>query len=189
MPSSAPKPPPKGQSAALLALIGLVGVGVAGDLMSDTKADEGVIYRAYGDLGGVWSICSGSTRNVKPGEVDTDDQCDARTAADLMVAAKGVLACAPNLKAPERQQQLRAAVRFNNNTGKFCASSARPLMVAGKYRAGCDALLRYNGIVGRKPIRGAVSVRRLKDGRYFSVIRGLNNRRAHEHSICVSTLP
>jgi lysozyme len=186
MPSSARKPAPK--SAAWIALTILLGVPLAGQVMDDTKADEGVVYRAYPDLGGVWSICSGSTRNVKPGEVDTDEQCDARTAADLLVSAKAVLACAPNLKPPERHNQLRAAIRFNNNTGKFCSSTARKLMVAGQYKAGCDALLRYNGIISKKQIRGAVEVRRLKDGRYFSVIRGLKNRRLNEHKICVTGL-
>ena len=39
--------------------------------------------------------------------------------------------------------------------------------------------------ISAKPIKGAVSVRRLKDGRYFNVIRGLNNRRAAEHAVCV----
>ena len=171
---------------ALAALAALVGLGTAAALVTDTKQDEGVVYRAYPDLGGVWSICSGTTTGVKPGEVDTAEQCDARTAADLLNAATIVLRCAPDLKG--RVNQLRAAIRFQNNTGKFCSSTGAKLMRVGLFKQGCDALLAYNGIVSAKPIRGAVSVRRLKDGRYFSVIRGLKNRRDHEHQICVAGL-
>lgn len=187
VPQQCPSPAP-GTAGAFVALAALVGVATASAVVTDTKQDEGVILRAYPDLGGVWSICSGTAHDVKPGEVDTAEQCDARTAADLLSAAKIVLHCAPNLKAPERHNQLRAAIRFQNNTGKFCSSSGGKLMRVGLYKQGCDALLAYNGIISGKPIRGAVQVRRLKDGRYFSVIRGLKNRRDHEHAICIQGL-
>lgn len=183
MPS--PKTPPKAP-AAIAGLALLVGAAGATELLNDTKSDEGVKYVSYRDLGGIWSICSGSTKGVKPGEVDSAEQCDARTIQDLTKAAKIVLHCAPNLKA--RHNQLRAVIRFQNNTGKFCTSSARPLFLASKWRAGCDALLRYNGIISPRPIRGAVRVRRLKDGRYFNEIRGLDNRRNTEHAVCVEGL-
>jgi lysozyme len=180
------KTPPR--SGAFLALAMLLGPVLAHDLLEDTKKDEGVVYRSYPDLGGVWSICSGTTKGVTAGQVATPADCDAMTSADLLNAATIVLHCAPGLKVPERHQQLRAVIRFQNNTGKFCSSSAAPLFRAGQMKPGCDRLLAYNGVIARKPIRGAVQVRRLKDGRYFNVIRGLNNRRDHEHAICVSTL-
>lgn len=190
-PARAPSPPPQPSSAgkgAVATLLAAVGAAMAAILLNDTRTDEGVRYDAYRDLGGVWSICSGTAHGVKPGEVDTAEQCDARTAADLLSAYRGVIACVPGLKAPERHEQLRAVIRFQNNTGKFCASPAARLMKAGQWRAGCDALTAYDGIVAAKPIPGAVRVRRLKDGRYFSEIRGLINRRAHEHAVCVEGL-
>lgn len=174
------QPPANG---AFIVLAGLVGVGTAAALVNDTKQDEGVVYKAYPDVGTIFTICSGSTHGVKRGDVATPEQCDAMTAADLRSAASTVLGCAANLKG--RPNQLRAAIRFQNNTGKFCSSSGGKLMAQGRYKAGCDALLAYNGIISAKPIRGAVQVRRLRDGRYFSVIRGLKNRRDHEHAICV----
>jgi lysozyme len=173
------------QSAALLALAALLGIGTATAVLTDTKKDEGVVYHAYPDLGGVWSICSGTAHGVKPGQVATGEECDAMTAADLMKAATIVLRVSPKLKAPEHHNQLRAVIRFQNNTGKYPVSSAHVWFNAGQYRKGCDALLAYNGIISGKPIRGAIQVRRLKDGRYFNVIRGLNNRRQAEHAICI----
>jgi lysozyme len=189
MPSAEQPKPREGQSAAVAALIALVGAGTAAALIQDTKSDEGVVYRAYPDVGTVFTICSGTTTGVKAGDTATPDQCDAMTAADLTRAARTVLGCAPNLKG--HANQLRAAVRFQNNTGKFCASSGGKLMKAGQYRQGCDALLAYNGIVSvGKPIKGALEVRRLKPDakgrpRFFNVIRGLKNRRDHEHTICL----
>jgi lysozyme len=188
MPQEGPKTPPNAKTA-LAVLAALVGVGTAASLVSDTKKDEGVVHVAYRDLGGVWSICSGSTHGVAPGETDTDEQCDARTADDLAKAARIVLAVSPRLKAPDMHQQLRAVIRFQNNTGKYPVSSARLAFNAGRYREGCDRLLAYNGIVSGKPIRGAIEVRRLKNCHYFSVIQGLKNRRANEHAVCVSNLP
>jgi lysozyme len=190
-PAPVPPPPPtpaakKGK--AFAALVGAVGLGMATSLVLDTKQDEGEVRHAYRDLGSVWTICSGSTHDVAPGEVDTAEECDARTAADLLIAYGAVTRCAPGLKDPVRHQQLRAVIRFHNNTGRFCVSSARSLMLDAQWRAGCDALLRYDGIIAGKPIRGAVKVRRLKDGRYFSEIRGLMNRRAAEHLVCVAGL-
>lgn len=173
-------------ASALIALAAIVGVGTATALVDDTRKDEGVVYKAYPDVGTIFTICSGSTHGVKAGDVATREQCDAMTAADLRLAANTVLGCAPNLKG--HANQLRAAIRFQNNTGKFCSSSGGKLMAQGHLKAGCDALLAYNGIISKKPIRGAVQVRRLKDGRYFSVIRGLKNRRDHEHQICVAAL-
>ena len=160
-------------------------MGTAAVLLSDTKQDEGVRYVAYPDMGGKFTICSGTTDGVKAGDTATDEECDARTAADLTKAARIVLHVSPRMKAPERHNQLRALIRFQNNTSKYPVSSAAKLMNVGLYKQGCDALLAYNGIISAKPIKGAVSVRRLKDGRYFNVIRGLNNRRAAEHAVCV----
>jgi hypothetical protein len=129
MPQEGPKTPPNAKTA-LAVLAALVGVGTAASLVSDTKKDEGVVHVAYRDLGGVWSICSGSTHGVAPGETDTDEQCDARTADDLAKAARIVLAVSPRLKAPDMHQQLRAVIRFQNNTGKYpvsCDEKGDPL--------------------------------------------------------------
>lgn len=171
---------------AIVALIALLGVGGTTALLNDTKADEGEVHYSYVDMGGVWTACSGTTKGVGPNQKFTPEQCEGMTAADLLRAANTVLGCDPNLKG--HQNQLRAAIRFQNNTGKLCSSTGGKLMRVGKYRAGCDALLAYNGIISGKPIRGAVKVRRLRDGRYFNVIRGLVNRRAAEHSICIKGL-
>ena len=42
---------------------------------------EGSENKAYRDIVGVLTICSGDTRNVRPGQVATDAECNDRTAA------------------------------------------------------------------------------------------------------------
>jgi GH24 family phage-related lysozyme (muramidase) len=156
--------------------------------MADTRADEHRLYIAEPDLGGVWTICDGHTKGIHKGDTADDAECDADTAADLLAAGHEVLRCAPALKG--HHQQLRAAIRFQNNTGHFCASSAAPLFRAGKLKAGCDKLLAYIGIVTAQPMHGrsVVSVRKMRNGKYYNVIRGLINRRNNEHKVCVSDL-
>lgn len=167
------KPPSK--APAIAALIALVGLPLAGGLMSDTKADEGEVLHAYPDVGKVWTICNGTTRGVKRGQIATPEDCDAMTAADLLVAVKGVEACAPILKAPEYHNQLRAAVRMNNNTGAFCKGwwkkrpSPAKLMQGGDLIGGCKEMLRYDLVKGMP-------------------VKGLTNRRKREVAMCLEGL-
>ena len=175
MPDAAPqrKTPPK--APAIAALIALVGLPLYAQLQADTKADEGEVHHAYRDLGGVWTICRGTTRSVKPGQTATTDDCDAMTAADLVIAVKGVEACAPILKYPVLHSQLRAAVRMNNNTGAFCKGwwknrpSPAQLMRGGDLAGGCQEMLRYDLVKGKQ-------------------IPGLTARRKREVAMCMEGL-
>lgn len=156
-------------------MIALVGIPLANGLMGDTKQDEGEVRRAYRDIGGVWTICRGTTKGVRAGQVATEEDCDALTAADLVIAVKGVEACAPILKAPEHHNQLRASVRMNNNTGAFCKGwwkkrpSPAKLMQSGNLVGGCREMLRYDLVKGRP-------------------VKGLTNRRKREVAMCLEGL-
>jgi GH24 family phage-related lysozyme (muramidase) len=162
----------KQKGGAVLALIAAVGATTAGELLSDTKRDEGVVYHAYRDIGGVWTICSGTAHGVHQGDTATPEECDAKTAADLLVAYKNVTACAPELKQLDHHYQLRASIRFNNNTGAFCHGwwknrpSVAALFRAHQWRTGCNEMLRYALVKGR-------------------FVRGLYNRRVKERAMCL----
>lgn len=189
MPSNAPKSPAPSTAFAILAA--LVGVGTASALLDDTRQDEGVRYVAYPDVGGRFTICSGTTTGVKAGDKATPEECDAKTVADLTKAARLVLRVSPMLA--KHHNQLRAVIRFQNNTGKYPVSSAHRWFNAGNLRKGCDAMLAYNGVITLdRPMKGAAQVRQLSNAnghrRYFNVIRGLVNRRGREHAVCVSGL-
>jgi lysozyme len=124
---------------------------------------------AYRDIVGVLTICDGDTKNVRPGQVATRAECMERLEGQLIAHAEPVLRCVPSLR--ERPNQLVPAVSlaYNIGTAGFCKSTAAKRFNAGDYRGGCDAMLRFNRAGGR-------------------VVRGLVNRRAREHAICVTGL-
>ncbi len=124
--------------------------------------------RAYADIVGVWTICDGDTKGVRPGMVETEAGCVKRLERQLVAHAAPVLQCVPALARPERQNQLVASVSlaYNIGTGGFCRSTAARRFNAGDWRGGCDAFLRWNKAGGRE-------------------VRGLTLRRQRERDLCV----
>lgn len=166
-----PSKPKAGPS--LAALLALVGAGTAGALLSDIRTDEGRRLHAYKDIAGIVTICDGDTHDVRMGQAATDAQCDERTAKQLLAHANVVLRCVPALREQGREQQLRAATRFDYNLGRYCAGSPGILHRAGQWRRGCDAMLLYN---------------KARVGGKLVAVRGLTLRRQREHAVCVSGL-
>lgn len=126
---------------------------------------------AYADIVGVWTICDGDTKNVRPGMVETQAGCRDRLERQLIAHAKPVLRCVPDLARPERQNQLVASVSlaYNIGTSGFCRSTAARRFNAGNWRGGCDAFLMWNKAGGR-------------------VVRGLALRRERERALCLKGL-
>lgn len=125
--------------------------------------------RAYADIVGVWTICDGDTKGVRPGMVETEAGCTARLERQLVAHAKPVLACVPALR--ERPNQLVASVSlaYNIGTAGFCRSTAARRFNAGNWRGGCDAFLMWDKAGGRK-------------------VRGLTLRRQRERALCLKGL-
>ncbi len=131
---------------------------------------------AYRDVVGVLTICDGDTHNVVPGQVATRAECTDRLERQLIAHTEPVLRCVPALGRPERSNQLVAAVSLAYNIGPgrvggggFCGSTAARLFNAGRWREGCDALVRHNRAGGR-------------------VLAGLTARRNRERAICLRGL-
>lgn len=127
--------------------------------------------RAYADIVGVWTICDGDTKNVRPGMVETEAGCTARLEQQLVNHARPVLACVPGLGAANRTNQLVASVSlaYNIGTGRFCKSTAARRFNAGNWRGGCDAFLMWDKAGGRP-------------------VRGLTLRRQRERALCLRGL-
>jgi len=127
--------------------------------------------RAYADIVGVWTICDGDTKGVRPGMVETEAGCQARLERQLIAHAKPLLACVPALGHPGRENQLVASVSmaYNIGTTGFCRSTAARRFNAGNWRGGCDAFLMWNKAGGR-------------------VVRGLTLRRERERALCLKGL-
>jgi lysozyme len=190
-----PQPTPaqkKGKAYAMLCV--MCGTALTTAMVADISNDEGRRLISYKDIKGVVTNCDGNTKNAKLGQTFTNDQCDEITAEQLLVHAKIVIRCVPAIQQERHGQQLRAAANFDYNTGAFCGGSPGRYMARDQWKAGCDAMLAYNGIVTvGKPYAGALEVRRLKPDakgrpRFFNVVRGLKLRRERQHAICVAGL-
>lgn len=155
--------PPKGRFPALVALVGAASAAV---LVPTVQQWEGREHRAYRDVVGIWTICDGDTKDVRPGQVASDAECDARLERQLIAHAKPVLKCVPGLKDRPNALAASASLAYNIGTTAFCRSTAARHFNAGHWRSGCNAFLSWRFAGGRE-------------------IRGLYNRRIAEREICL----
>jgi lysozyme len=162
----APAEKPKGVNPRFPALVAIVGTAAAAYLVPDVQRYEGRSYDPYRDVIGVWTVCDGDTKDVRPDVRQTDAQCDARLEQQLIAHARPVLQCVPALR--PRPHALAASVSLAYNIGPagFCRSLAARRFNAGDWPGGCDAFRYWNSAGGR-------------------VIRGLVNRRAAERAECL----
>jgi len=163
-----PTQPPKGSKGPLAALIGVI---AATGLYVTIPQDEGTRYTAYRDVVGVYTICQGDTKNVRPGMVETKEGCLKRLESQLLAHAGPVMTCTPRLAEPGRDYQRWAAVSlaYNIGTGAYCRSSIDRAFDAGQWYKGCNAFRLYNKAGGRP-------------------IKGLTLRREREREICLRGL-
>ncbi len=143
---------------------------VAEDVSLQVRHISGKQYLgAYADLVGVWTICDGDTKNVRPGMVETEAGCQARLERQLVAHAKPILKCVPALRQHPNQLVASVSLAYNIGPSGFCGSTAARRFNAGDWRGGCDAFLRWNRAGGR-------------------VVRGLVLRRKRERALCLKGL-
>lgn len=149
-------------------LVGLIGLVAASVLAVTIPQFEGTKYQAYRDIAGVWTICTGATNNVRPGQKATPEECQRRTEEQLIAHSKEVLRCTPGLK--DKPYPLAAAVSLAYNIGapSYCRSTVAVKFNRGDIKGGCDGFLAWNRAGGR-------------------VVQGLVTRRAKERAICLKT--
>ncbi len=131
---------------------------------------EGTRHRAYPDIGSIMTVCSGHTGpDVVVNKVYSPKECEALTARDVDIAARGVLRYSPGLAT--RKYQLASAISFSYNVGvgTYERSSVRRAFDAGNYVHGCNDLLKYD----------------IAGGKHSA---GLHNRRVRERELCLTDL-
>lgn len=121
----------------------------------------------------VWTVCYGETRGVKAGDTYTDAECLKMLEAGLLDyrAAMHGYFTEETRQARLTPERDTAYVSLAWNVGKAGAgrSTAVRRLNAGEIAGGCDALTWWNKAGGR-------------------VVRGLVNRRAEEHALCMRGL-
>jgi len=134
---------------------------------------EGLRTSTYFDVGGVPTVCFGETKNIKPGDKFTAEQCRQmlgdRIERDF---GPGVDRCIRHALPPNRKAAY-VSFAYNAGVGAFCGSSVARLENEGKPMEACNALMKWNKITV-----GGVRV--------YSP--GLNNRRTEERKLCMEGL-
>lgn len=153
-------------------LAGVVGALAAAALLASIPKDEGLEYKAYRDIAGIWTICAGDTANVRPGLVETPEGCRLRLERQLIAHAAPVMACTPRLREPGRDWQRAAAVSlaYNIGVGAYCRSTVDRRFDAGDWRGACNAFLAWN----KARVNGQLRP-----------VRGLTARRQRERETCL----
>ncbi len=132
---------------------------------------EGNRYTPYRDTGNIWTVCRGHTgRDVVPGRVYTESECQAFETADLKIADAGVKRV---ITVPLNQFQEAALTDFVFNLGEpaLRSSSMAAMFNAGDYAGGCRQLALW--VKGR--VRGMLVT-----------LNGLVARRGAEEEICLT---
>lgn len=157
----------------------LIGMGVGGLLLttaSGVAVLEGEVRKPYGDVGGVATVCFGSTQFITK-EAYTAEECASLLLRDVKTHMQPVLRDAPK-DAPHSVIAALTSVTYNVGIGGYNRSPMRPLFVQGKYKEACDA------IVAVQP-SGAKGYRATVKGKPH---KGLENRRKLEYQECVRDL-
>lgn len=139
------------------------------------KDIEGVRYKPYRDIAGIWTVCSGITGDdVILGKTYTQKECDALLYKHIAVAQKAVdrLVTYP---IPDTMRAALYSFVFNVGVGAFSKSTLLKDINAGRLNKACDCL--YDWVYFRNPKTGKKEVS-----------RGLKNRRDVEFAYCVKEL-
>ncbi|MES0880497.1 lysozyme [Roseibium sp. SCP14] len=131
---------------------------------------EGLRLTAYRDVVGVPTVCYGETYGVKLGDKYTKAECDAMLMRSLRKHEAGMRKCLKNPDAiPGKSYVAFVSLTYNIGVGAFCRSTARKRLNRGDVRGACNAAKWFNKAGGR-------------------TIKGLVNRRAAEHRLCLEGL-
>lgn len=136
---------------------------------------EGVKYRPYRDIAGVWTVCAGITgSDVILGKTYTQKECDALLAKHIAVAKREVDKQV-KVEIPDSMRAALYSFTYNAGTGAFRKSTLLKKVNRGDLKGACNELWNwtyyYNPKTGKKERS-----------------KGLKNRRAVEFKYCMKEL-
>lgn len=129
---------------------------------------EGLRTTAYRDIVGVWTVCYGETKGVRPGDSHSPAECDAMLAREIVRYEAELDRCL-TADVPIGMKIALVSWAYNVGTGAACKSTLVRKANAGDLRGACHELPRWNRAGGQ-------------------VIRGLTNRRMSERAMCLEAL-
>lgn len=144
-------------------------IGLAG--LTLIKQSEGVEYRAYRDVVGVWTVCYGHTGpDIKVGKLYTQAECDALLITDIrkhqvVIVAGNPRNCIRNAPLTANQRDAVTSFIFNVGTGAFCKSTMAKKLAARDYYGAAAQFPRWNKAKGR--VYRGLTIRRQAEQRLF----------------------
>lgn len=131
---------------------------------------EGLRLNAYQDIIGVWTVCYGETKGVRPGDSYTKAQCDAMFSRELIDYRERLhVAFTTDTKTnrlPATRDVAYTSLAYNAGVSAVSKSTAVKRLNNGDIKGGCAAIGWWNKAGGR-------------------VIRGLVNRRVEDTALCL----
>ncbi|MFA5488612.1 MAG: lysozyme [Candidimonas sp.] len=129
---------------------------------------EGRSLVAYVDPVGIPTICEGYTHGVRLGDVATPEKCDDLTRKEVVSALAVVDRSVPR-PLPDGVRVALSSFVYNVGAGAYSGSTLLRKLRAGDIRGACNELPRWVYAGGKK-------------------LKGLENRRQAERTICLSGL-
>lgn len=136
---------------------------------------EGVEYKPYKDIAGVWTVCAGITGpDVILGKTYTKRECDALLYKHIDIAKREVDKRI-KVDVPDHFRAAMYSFTFNVGTGAYRNSTMLRLTNQGKLLEACNQLWSWTYFKNPKTGKKERS-------------KGLKNRRAFEYEYCVKEL-
>lgn len=136
---------------------------------------EGVKYKPYKDIAGIWTVCHGITgKDVILGKEYTRRECDALLAKHMKFAADAVDK-AVNVEIPLSMRAALYSFTFNAGTGAFRKSTMLKKINNGDLWGGCGELWNWTYYTDKNTGKKKKS-------------KGLHNRRVVEYKYCTKDL-
>lgn len=151
-------------------IIGAAGGGALAIATVMIPTLEGVKYKPYQDVAGVWTVCDGHTgSDIIRNKTYTESECKAMLDKDLQPFARSV---ERSVKVPASEYQKAALITFSYNVGisAFEKSTLLKDLNAGRYQKACDGMRSWVYAAGKK-------------------WQGLMNRREVEREVCLMGQP
>lgn len=128
---------------------------------------EGSSLVAYLDPVSIPTICYGSTKNVKLGQVKSKAECDQLLANELGEAIRAVDRLV-KVPMPDTRRAALGSFVYNAGSGAFARSTMLKRLNRGDVLGGCNELLKWVYAKGRK-------------------LKGLERRRMAEAKLCLQS--
>lgn len=136
---------------------------------------EGVKYKPYLDIAGIWTVCAGITgSDVILGKTYTKRECDALLMRHIEVARVEVDKRI-KVDVPDTFRASMYSFTFNAGRGAYRQSTMLKLTNQGRLREACEQLWSWTYYTNPKTGKKEKS-------------RGLKNRRAFEYQYCMKEL-